>query len=67
MATRDREDGPPYPPNVGGVGGAVPTPAWLPLLRPDQMRLPGPLEAEGFVDLEGQWRDFWSGQDDADE
>jgi SAM-dependent MidA family methyltransferase len=32
---------------------------WLPLLRPGQMRLPGPLEAEGFYDLEGQWRELF--------
>jgi SAM-dependent MidA family methyltransferase len=31
---------------------------WLPLLRPGQMRLPGPLEAEGFLDLEGQWQEL---------
>jgi SAM-dependent MidA family methyltransferase len=49
----------------GLVGGPV-DPDWLPLLRTDQMRLPGPLEAEGFGDLEAQWRDFWTGQEDAE-
>ena len=37
---------------------------WLPLLRAGQMRLPGPLEAEGFVDLEGQWRELFQGASD---
>ena len=37
---------------------------WLPLLRPGQMRLPGPLEAEGFIDLEAQWQELFSGGDD---
>ena len=32
---------------------------YLPLLRPGQMRLPGPLEAEGFVDLDKQWRELF--------
>jgi SAM-dependent MidA family methyltransferase len=49
----------------GLVGGPV-DPDWLPLLRTDQMRLPGPLEAEGFGDLEAQWRDFWTGHEDAE-
>jgi hypothetical protein len=35
----------------------------MPLLRPGQMRLPGPLEAEGFVDLEGQWQELFSGDE----
>lgn len=39
-------------------------PEWLPLLRADQMRLPGPLELEGFGDLEAQWREFWTDQED---
>ena len=52
-------NGPPGPPEFGGAGGAVP---WLPLLGAGQMRLPGPLEGEGFGDLEAQWRDFWTGQ-----
>jgi SAM-dependent MidA family methyltransferase len=38
--------------------------AWLPTLRPGQMRLPGPAEAEGFVDLEAQWRELFA--DDAE-
>ena len=48
--------------------GAAPSPTshdaagaseeWLPLLRSGQMRLPGPLEAEGFVDLEDQWQEL---------
>ncbi len=29
-------------------------------LRPEQMRLPGPIEAERFGDLEAQWREFWT-------
>jgi SAM-dependent MidA family methyltransferase len=37
---------------------------WLPLLRPGQMRLPGPLEAEGFIDLEAQWRELFADDDD---
>ena len=37
---------------------------WLPLLQAGQMRLPGPLEAEGFLDLEAQWRELFG--DDAD-
>jgi SAM-dependent MidA family methyltransferase len=37
---------------------------WLPLLRPGQMRIPGPLEAEGFIDLEAQWRELFAGDDD---
>ena len=41
-------------------------PTWLPRLSPDQMRLPGPLEVEGFGDLEAQWCDFWTGRDDHD-
>jgi len=28
------------------------------------MRLPGPLEAEGIVDLEGQWRELFGGTAD---
>jgi SAM-dependent MidA family methyltransferase len=40
---------------------------WLPLLRPGQMRLPGPPEAEGFLDLEAQWRELvGDGGDDRD-
>jgi SAM-dependent MidA family methyltransferase len=52
-----------------GIGGFRPSgifgPAssddssWLPLLRPNQMRLPGPLEAEGILDVEEQWRELW--------
>lgn len=38
-------------------------PGWVPVLRPGQMRLPGPLEAEGFVDLEGQWRELFGDAD----
>jgi SAM-dependent MidA family methyltransferase len=53
---------PPPPFREGGRGGRF----WLPLLRGDQMRLPGPLEAEGFGDIEAQWRDFWTGQEDAE-
>jgi hypothetical protein len=33
-------------------------PDWLPLLHRDQMRLPGPIEAEGFIDLDAQWREL---------
>jgi len=40
---------------------------WLPLLRPGQMRLPGPAEAEGFVDLEGQWQELFASDDEAAE
>ena len=40
---------------------------WLPLLRPGQMRLPGPSEAEGFVDLEGQWQELFAPDDEATE
>lgn len=58
-----------------GLGGAArPTfahdaanAARLPLLHPHQMRLPGPLEVEGFADLEAQWRDFWTGREDEDD
>jgi len=39
-------------------------PPWMPLLRPGQMRLPGPLEAEGFVDLDAQWQELFVGDDD---
>jgi hypothetical protein len=28
------------------------------------MRLPGPAEAEGFVNLEAQWRELFAGDDD---
>ncbi|MBA2446904.1 MAG: SAM-dependent methyltransferase [Chloroflexi bacterium] len=64
--------GPPYPPKIGEVGGAPPRAGqanstgdpWLPLLHPGQMRLPGPLEAEGFADLESQWHDFWTGEEE---
>jgi hypothetical protein len=42
--------------------------AWLPLLQPSQMRLPGPLEAEGFLDLDAQWRElFEDASDDAED
>jgi SAM-dependent MidA family methyltransferase len=41
---------------------AAPT-SWLPLLWPGQMRLPGPLEAEGFTDLEAQWRELFTDDD----
>jgi hypothetical protein len=37
---------------------------WQPLLRPGQLRLPGPLEAEGFIDLEAQWRELFADDDD---
>lgn len=47
-------------------GGAPARHAWLPLLHPDQMRLPGPLEAEGFIDLAAQWQELFAGGD-ADE
>jgi SAM-dependent MidA family methyltransferase len=40
---------------------------WLPLLRPGQMRLPGPLEAEGFVNLKGQWRELFGDEDEQDD
>jgi SAM-dependent MidA family methyltransferase len=39
---------------------------WLPLLQPDQMRLPGPLEIEGFVDFEGQWQELFGTADGDD-
>ena len=39
-------------------------PSWLPLLRPGQMRLPGLLEAEGFLDLDAQWQELFE-EDDA--
>ena len=40
-------------------GGSEPVEPWLPLLRPGVMRLPGPLEAEGFLDLDAQWRELF--------
>jgi SAM-dependent MidA family methyltransferase len=49
-----------------GAGGAA-SADWLPLLRPGQMRLPGPLEAEGFLDLEAQWHELLEGGDDEDQ
>ncbi|MCC7372693.1 MAG: SAM-dependent methyltransferase [Chloroflexi bacterium] len=36
---------------------------WTPLLRPGQMRLLGPLEAEGFLDLEAQWAELFGDAD----
>jgi SAM-dependent MidA family methyltransferase len=45
---------------------ATATSDWLPLLRPGQMRLPGPLEAEGFLDLEAQWQELLAGDDGED-
>jgi hypothetical protein len=42
------------------------SPTWLPLLHADQMRLPGPMEAEGLSDFEAQWREFWTGPEDED-
>lgn len=54
-----------HPSGLVGRPDAANTP-WLPLLHPTQMRLPGPLEAEGFADLEAQWRDFWTGHDSDD-
>ena len=44
----------------------VPPPARLPLLRPGQMRLPGPLEVEGPIDLDAQWRELF-GEAEADQ
>jgi SAM-dependent MidA family methyltransferase len=41
--------------------------AWLPQLRPGQMRLLGPLEAEGFLDLEDQWRELVEGVSDGED
>ena len=43
----------------GASESTAPDDPWLPLLRPGQMRLPGPLEAEGFLDLEAQWRELF--------
>ncbi|MCC6175941.1 MAG: SAM-dependent methyltransferase [Chloroflexi bacterium] len=39
--------------------------SWLPLLRSGQMRLPGPLDAEGYVDVEGLWQEFLEAGEDA--
>jgi SAM-dependent MidA family methyltransferase len=62
LQTRELPD---FDPFVGGASGRwTADPSWLPLLRPGQMRLPGPLEAEGFVDLEGQWRELFDGASD---
>ena len=61
LQTRGLPDFDPFRP-VDVTGGAD----WLPLLRPGQMRLPGPLEAEGFVDLEEQWRELVGGDDDGE-
>lgn len=47
--------------------GASGDPSWIPLLRPGQMRLPGPLEAEGFVDLDAQWREQFGESDEVDD
>jgi SAM-dependent MidA family methyltransferase len=44
-----------------------PDDGWLPRLSPGQMRLPGPLEAEGFIDLEGQWRELVEGESDGED
>ena len=40
-------------------------PNWLPLLHAGQMRLPGPLDAEGFFDLDAQWSELISDGDQA--
>jgi SAM-dependent MidA family methyltransferase len=45
------------------ASAAMPGALWLPLLRPGQMRLPGPLEAEGFLDLDKLWRELLDGPD----
>jgi SAM-dependent MidA family methyltransferase len=44
---------------VSGGDGSDMASSWLPLLRPGQMRLPGPFEAEGFIDLEAQWLELF--------
>jgi SAM-dependent MidA family methyltransferase len=46
------------------AGGTAAGDAWLPVLRAGQMRLPGPLEAEGFLDLDSQWQELLGGVDD---
>jgi SAM-dependent MidA family methyltransferase len=38
--------------------------AWLPQLGPGQMRLPGPLEAEGISDLAAQWHELLRDDDE---
>jgi SAM-dependent MidA family methyltransferase len=48
---------------AGGPADPDADPDWLPLLHEHQMRLPGPLEAEGFFDLEAQWRELLSSTD----
>jgi SAM-dependent MidA family methyltransferase len=57
------------PPEESSAGSAAPDAggSWLPVLHPGQMRLPGPLEAEGFIDLEAQWQELFSGSDGPDE
>ncbi|MGE3268989.1 MAG: SAM-dependent methyltransferase, partial [Chloroflexota bacterium] len=47
---------------LAGDGGRSET--WLPLLRPGQMQLPGPMEVEGFLDLDQQWHELLSGSDE---
>jgi SAM-dependent MidA family methyltransferase len=49
------------------IPDADPSGGWLPLLRPGQMHLPGPLEAEGFVDLEAQWQELFQDREDEEE
>ncbi len=44
----------------------VPAPRWLPMPRADQMHLPGPLEAEGPIDVDGQWRELFGPPEDHD-
>ena len=65
-----------FDPFPGSAPGNLPSAAaisnearteWLPLLRAGQMQLPGPLEAEGFPDLEDQWRELLAGVDDPDD
>jgi len=38
---------------------------WIPLLLAGQMQLPGPLEVEGFLDLEAQWHELFGESDDS--
>jgi SAM-dependent MidA family methyltransferase len=63
LQTTGLPDFDPFAPRAPGSESAG-APDWLPLLRPGQMRLPGPLEAEGFLDLEGQWQELLSGDED---
>lgn len=57
-------DVPSFRPSGLGLSPPPAEPGWLPVLGPGQMRLPGPLELEGFGDIEAQWRELWGGRDE---